>query len=123
MSLSIVHSTGTRTLAAYQLADWDRAYALSSEMPFGATDAIGYGDRLPVPSAYSIRATITGASLAAAYQLAFVIITEANSASSVTSYEGQLLVNGITNASVEVADHSSVLLSLSFAPTKAEFEP
>jgi hypothetical protein len=123
MSLVITHSTGTRTIAAYSLPDWDRAYAISTVRPHGATAVVTYGDRGINPSPYSARVTITGASLAAAMQLAFTVIQEANTASQVESYEGVLLVNGVVSASVEVADHSSVEVTLAFAASKAEFEP
>lgn len=123
MSFVITHSTGTRTIAAYTLPDWDRSYAFSTVRPHGATEAVAFGDRLINPAAYQVRCTIVGASLAEAYQLAFVIVTEANSASQVETYEGVLLVDGILTAAIEPADHGSVELTLSFAPSSAEFQP
>ena len=123
MSLVITHATGTRTIAAYTLPDWDRSYAIVVERPVGATSAVVFGDRKINPVPYSARVTVVGASLAAAMQLAFTIVEEANTASQVESYEGVLLVDGIVSASIEVADHSSVLVTLAFAASKAEFEP
>jgi hypothetical protein len=123
VSFVITHATGTRSIAAYSLPDWERSYALETVRPHGSSEVVTYGDRLIDPAVYSVRCTLTGASLAAAYQLAFTVIEEANSATQVATYEGTLLVDGIVTALVEPADHGSVALTLAFAPTKSEFEP
>lgn len=119
----MTHSTGTRTIAAYSLPDWDRSYAVAVERPVGASEVVAFGDRKINPATYQVICTIVGASLAEAYQLAFAIVMEANSASQVETYEGTLLVDGILTAAIEPADHSSVELTLSFAPSSAEFQP
>jgi hypothetical protein len=80
------------------------------------------GDFLENPSALSVSVYLEEASLGASYALAYTIIGECESATSVSYHEGVQAVDGITRAGVAV-NGLGVLVSISFAPTSASFEP
>lgn len=80
------------------------------------------GDAYELPTVITVRILMDQASLAASYALAYQTITIANAATEISWYEGTQLVDGITNATVEV-DGPHVFLTLAFAPTKPELEP
>ena len=117
--LVIVHSGGTRTLELYRVDTRSRSFSARGEVAKGTprrTRVIG--DRLENPSELSVTAYIEEATLSASYALAFTVIDECESASSVAYHEGTQVVDGITRAGVAV-DGLGVKLSLSFAPTSA----
>lgn len=121
--LVVTHSGGTRTLELYRVDSRSRSFAARGEVVKGTprrTRVIG--DRLENPSELSVTVYLEEATLAASYALAYVVIGECESASSVSYHEGVQLVDGITRAGVAV-DGLGVRVSLSFAPTSAAFEP
>jgi hypothetical protein len=121
-SLVIVHSGGTRTLELYRVRSRTRSFAITAERARGAgagTRVIG--DRLENPSTLDVDVYLEEPTLSQSYGLAYVIIDECESATSVEYHEGEQLVDGITRAGV-APDGLGVRLSLSFAPTKAALE-
>lgn len=79
------------------------------------------GDRFENPSELSVTVYVQEASFAGSYVLAQQIITECETATTVSYHEGDQLVDGILGAGV-TPDGLGVRLSLSFAPTKAALE-
>lgn len=120
--LVITHSGGTRTLELYQVSTRSRSFAATPEVVKGSprrTRVIG--DRGENPSELSVSVYVQEASLAASYALAYTIIGECESATSVEYHEGEQLVDGIVSAGV-TPDGLGVRLALSFAPTSAALE-
>jgi len=122
-SLVVTHAGGVRVLPLYQVSTRTRSFAARGEVVKGSprrTRVIG--DRLEDPSELSVTVYIEEASLALSYALAYTVIEECESATSVSYHEGVQLVDGITRAAVAV-DNLGVRVSISFAPTSALFEP
>jgi hypothetical protein len=122
-SLVVTHSGGTRVLPLYQVATRTRSFSATGQIPKGSprrTRVIG--DRLEDPSELSVTVYLEEASLALSYALAYAVIEDCESATSVSYHEGVQLVDGITRAAVAV-DNLGVRVSISFAPTSALFEP
>jgi hypothetical protein len=116
--LAIVHSGGTRTLELYRVASRTRSFALTAERAKGTGSTRVLGDLLEDPSELSVSVYLEEASLGASYALAYTIIGECESATSVSYHEGVQAVAGITRAGVAV-DGLGVRVSISFAPTSA----
>jgi hypothetical protein len=103
----------------YQVDTRTRSFSATGQIPKGSprrTRVIG--DRLENPSELAVTVYIEEASLALSYALAFAVIEECESATSVSYHEGVQLVDGITRAAVAV-DGLGVRVSISFAPTSA----
>ena len=117
--LVIVHSGGTRTLELYRVGSRTRSFALTPERVKGSSgNTRVIGDFLENPSELSVSVYLEEASLGASYTLAYTIIGECESATSVSYHEGVQSVDGITRAGVAV-DGLGVRVSISFAPTSA----
>jgi hypothetical protein len=110
-------------LPLYQVGTRTRSFSARGEVAKGSprrTRVIG--DRLEDPTELSVTVYLEEASLALSYALAYAVIEECESATSVSYHEGVQLVDGITRAAVAV-DNLGVRVSISFAPTSALFEP
>lgn len=121
---TITHSLGSPvSFGVYTIAPRSRGYAVTPSTTRGSAGVVRIdGDRYEIPSVITVRILMDQASLAASYNLAYDTITNANAATEISWYEGTQLVDGVTNASVEV-EGVHVFLTLSFAPTKPELEP
>jgi hypothetical protein len=110
-------------LPLYQVGTRTRSFSARGEVAKGTprqTRVIG--DRLEDPSELGVTVYIEEATLGASYTLAYTIVGECESATSVSYHEGVQAVDGITRAGVAV-DGLGVRISISFAPTSASFEP
>lgn len=111
------------SFGVYTIAPRARGYAVTPSTTRGSNGFVRIdGDAYELPTVITVRILMDQASLAASYALAYQTITIANAATEISWYEGTQLVDGITNATVEV-DGPHVFLTLAFAPTKPELEP
>ena len=120
--LTITHAGGTRVLPLYVTPARTRGYAVT----FESTRAVArqsrvVGDRLENPSELVFTVYLQEVNQAASFALAYVVIDECESASSVVYHEGEQLVDGIVGAGV-APEGLGVRLTLRFAPVKAALE-
>ena len=111
------------SFGVYTIAPRTRSYAVAATTTRGSNGFVRVeGDAYEIPSVITVRILMDQATLASSYALAYDTITFANAATEISWYEGTQLVDGITNASVEV-EGVHVFLTLSFAPLGPELEP
>jgi len=120
---SFTHDGGTRTLTAFTLPARTRTYARTPELTRDGSVRV-LGDALEQPRAYSVTTHVEGddGTLADAFATAYEIVGEAESAASVTTYEGDLVVNGITGYGMQPIG-ATVELTLQFAPRYGTITP
>jgi hypothetical protein len=117
--LTITHSGGSRVLPLYTTASRTRSFAVSFETVKSTprrTRVIG--DLLENPSELVFSVYLQEVNQSVSYALAFTIISEAETATTVTYHEGVQFVNGIMGSSV-APDGLGVRLTLRFAPTSS----
>lgn len=114
-SFSMTTDAGVLTFDSYTIAPRVRNYAVEPAVGRLATRARVQGDLLEVPSAINVRVLIDEPSLSAAYVVAYQTLVAAASASSITTYEGTVTVNGILGVLFDV-EQPHLFLTLSFAP-------
>ncbi len=120
--LTITHAGGTRVLPLYVTQSRLRSFEVSFEtVKVTPRSTRVIGDRLENPSELVFSVYLQEASQGVSYVLAYAIIDECESASSVEYHEGEQLVDGIVGAGV-VPDGLGVRLTLRFAPVKPTLE-
>lgn len=117
--LSIVHPGGTREINAYRVQparrEWARTFEPSPER-WSDHGIVVWGDGLELPAPVTVTATITAATLAAAFVLAYTVLSEAEAATEITTNEGTRAVQGVVESRLDVRG-IDVELTLAFAPT------
>ena len=119
--LTITHATGTTVLDAYALDPETLRYAFRSEPhPNEFTPTIKWGDRLPLPAPFGVRAWVGGATLTQAASNAYAIASACRSATLVSTFEGARGVSGLMRYRVVPDEGPMVVLHLEFAPLTSE---
>jgi hypothetical protein len=111
----MITSSGSFSFQEYTVLARVRSYAAEAVVGRGAPRARVQGDRLMIPSAINVRVFIDEPTLAGAYATAFQVLMAANTASSITTYEGSTVVNGVLGALFDI-EQPHLFLTLSFAP-------
>ena len=111
------HAGGVREVSGYTTPRYSVTYARTAERTAGATQTIrGWGDggALPAELAVTLFVQDDTAELSDAYDLAYDIIAEAETASEVTTHAGQYAIAGLLGYDVR-PDGLNALLTLRFA--------
>lgn len=117
--LTITFAGGQRVITAYALEVESVQYARRSEPnALPGTPTLKWGDNLPLPSPYEVTAFVGAATLTAAKSLAYVIASEAQLATLVTTYEGTRAVDGLLEYEIASDGDAWVRLALVFAATR-----
>lgn len=119
--LQFTHGAGTRTVLAYAVPARARQAALTPVRARGGGVRV-LGDGLEVPTPLVVTAEVPAASLAAAYALAYAIVAEAETATSVRTHEGDVGVRALLGYAM-TPEAASVLLTLRWAPSGAAAAP
>ncbi len=119
--LTIYHVGGERVLLAYRVPGIEARYASTPELHAGSGTIVMYGDHGAQPGPFTVDAWIEAGDLPAAYALALEIVTESETATSVSTHWGVVPTDGLLAYRV-IIDGSAVRLRLEFAPTQAATE-
>ena len=119
--LIITHAGGTRPLPSYRLPAVLQRYAVLPDLHRGSGGIVMRGDRGATPAPFTTEAWIEASDLPAAYALALEIVTECETATSVSTHWGVVPTDGLLAYHVMI-DGIAVRLRLEFAPTQAGAE-
>ena len=86
---------GEREFSGYRMSPRARAFSTRAERARGGGVRL-LGDHMEDPSGLAVTTTVAGASLSAAYQLAYALVSQAERATLVTLHAGAFVVAGLT---------------------------
>lgn len=113
---TLLDDTGTtRTVSAYAVPDAREEFALSAEEATPGGRPVIRGDRLGLPEVLEFRIHIDEGTLADSADLAYLIIEEAEKATSIEWHEGRVAVYPVSRARVrQEFEGTGVEVSLAF---------